>query len=66
MRRACACGIYLIDPEHATYVRYGVPLCPEATCQKVREHRSLTRVPHFDDIGHEPEDYRPNTRYEDI
>lgn len=49
MRVACACGIYLIEANNATYVRNGVPLCNEATCQKVREHRNLRRVPFADE-----------------
>ena len=35
----CACGPYRLNPENATYVRDGVPLCHEETCRKVAERR---------------------------
>lgn len=71
MRQLCVCGIYQIDTENADYVKDGVPMCPEATCAKVREHRDMTRVPFFDDAEHEEdrmprEVYGRNRRYEDI
>lgn len=50
-RVACYCKRYLINPEHATYVKNGIPMCNENTCQKVAEHRearNLRRVPHAD------------------
>lgn len=47
----CACGAYRINPEHATYVKDGVPMCHEETCRKVKERRDLGRVPHFDDAA---------------
>lgn len=53
MRTTCACGAHQVETEHATYVRNGVPLCPEWTCQKVKEHMHLRRAPHFDDIEHD-------------
>lgn len=45
MRVPCLCGVYRLNPENATYVREGVPLCHAATCQKVAEHRHVARVP---------------------
>lgn len=58
-RVACYCKRYLINPENATYVKNGIPMCNEATCQKVKEHRdarNLRRVPHADDVEHEGEE----------
>jgi hypothetical protein len=43
MRVPCACKIYLIDPEHSSFVRDGIPLCGAATCEKVREHQHMRR-----------------------
>lgn len=40
MRVLCACGAYKINPESATYVRNGVPMCHEETCRKVAERRN--------------------------
>lgn len=78
MKQRCACDAYDVEANDATYVRDGHPLCHEQTCAKVKEHRGLCRVPHFDDIEHESPDlenerlgdflepYRPNKRYRDI
>lgn len=46
MKVRCPCGPYLIEanPEHSTYVRDGVPMCNERTCQAVREHRGLSPI----------------------
>lgn len=39
MRVLCVCGAYMLNPEHATYVRDGKPFCHEQTCAKVKERR---------------------------
>lgn len=48
----CACGVYPLDPEEATYVRDGKPLCHEETCARVAHNRrqtiDLRRAPFFD------------------
>jgi hypothetical protein len=49
----CYCGRYQLNPERATFVKNGVPMCHEWTCAKVKEHRKrehldLSRVPEFD------------------
>lgn len=48
MHTICACGVHSVDVENATYVKDGVPMCHESTCAKVKEHRTLRRVPYFD------------------
>lgn len=54
MKVPCACdGVHLVDPEYANYVKDGVPMCAPWTCEKVREHRNLARVPYFDDEEHD-------------
>lgn len=32
MPKPCYCGKHLLDPEHATYVKDGHPMCHERTC----------------------------------
>jgi hypothetical protein len=54
MMKLCACGVYTIDDEHSNYVRdngdgTSTPFCPVWTCEKVKEHRHMRRVPFFDD-----------------
>lgn len=46
MRVHCHCHRYLVNPEHATYVKNGVPMCAAATCQKVQEHRAREQQLH--------------------
>lgn len=56
----CFCRRYKINPENATFVKNGVPMCCAATCQKVKEHREareLRRVPFADDNDYIPEPY---------
>ena len=36
----CACGVYLADPENASYVKDGKPMCPAETCAKVKHDNS--------------------------
>lgn len=38
MKVRCFCGQYMLDPEHALYVRDGIPLCSSATCQQVAKN----------------------------
>lgn len=40
----CACGIYTLETEHASYVRDGVPMCNAFTCSQVRLHPHAIRV----------------------
>lgn len=65
MRTRCYCGHHSLNPENATYVKDGRPLCLSTTCERaalrqsteqakrdaetVRQIRGLLRVPHFDD-----------------
>lgn len=37
--RKCACDAYFVNPEDATYVKDFRPMCPAATCEKVRQNR---------------------------
>lgn len=69
----CFCQRFRINPENATYVRNGVPLCNAATCQKVQEHRearALRRTPFADDIEYdripEPHAKSAYARYGDL
>lgn len=52
MKVACFCKRYLIDPGNATYVKNGIPMCNQATCDKVREHRHLKYDD--DDVANDP------------
>lgn len=38
-RVLCYHGKYYLNPENSTYVKDGVPMCHEWTCEKVKEHR---------------------------
>lgn len=38
MKVPCYCGKYRLDPEHATYVKDGKPMCHPDTCRMVKEH----------------------------
>jgi hypothetical protein len=38
-RVLCFCGRYMLNPERANFVKNGVPMCSQWTCQKVQEHR---------------------------
>lgn len=49
MLTVCACGVFEIDQDTAQYRKGEKPMCNEWTCQKVREHRNLRRVPFFDE-----------------
>jgi hypothetical protein len=56
----CFCRRYHINPEHATHVRQGIPLCHERTCERVKHYReamALRRTPYFDE---EPDDRMPD------
>lgn len=44
MKKLCYCGKYEIDPEHATYVKDGRPMCNEYTCGKVDKAAVEMRV----------------------
>lgn len=71
MRVPCFCKRYLVNPENATYVKDGVPMCNAATCDKLKEHRedmALRRVPYFDETEADrvAEPYGKNARYIDI
>lgn len=73
MRVSCYCKRYLINPENATHVKNGVPMCHEHTCAKVKEHReamALRRTPFSDDQEHdrvaEPYARSLYARYQDI
>lgn len=49
----CFCGIYKLDPEHALYVKDGIPLCSSSTCQQVAKNGTAIRVTIGDDPGDE-------------
>ena len=49
MLTLCFCRRFRIDPEEATFVKNGIPLCSASTCQKVKEHREAgMKNPHND------------------
>jgi hypothetical protein len=60
MKVACACQRYLIDPAHAAYHKDGRPMCNQATCDKVREHR------HLNDADRVPNEVYAKRLYPDI
>lgn len=51
MRVPCYCGAYLLDPENATYVKDGKPMCHAHTCHiyAKRNEVAMRRVP-FSDV----------------
>ena len=46
----CYCGLHNLDPEHATYVKDGKPLCHPTTCERanlrVARAQQLNRSAH--------------------
>lgn len=54
-RTLCYCGVYSLNPENATYVKNGKPLCAAITCERVAlrtQHPELYRA--ADDIRADP------------
>lgn len=53
----CACGFHRILASNATYVKNGVPMCPQWTCAKVKwaQQNDLHR-PFYDERPDETED----------
>lgn len=68
MRVPCECGQFTVETDDANVVINGVPRCPPWTCDKVKEHRNLRRVPFSDEdeADRVAEPYAKNTRYSDI